>query len=105
MSEKPKAQTLGVNGIEAKPITMNEQGDELNLHLLAAFPPFQMWLCENQENNTSLPIDSWAEAILMNEIHSGTLEALISDYIQWHENKGYWKGEDPLGQASAGVAG
>lgn len=99
---KPEPQKLGVTGIEATPITMNEQPDEINvddvLLMLSNHPPFQMFINERHktpeavEDSQQFALNKAKEAVFLNGF-----DKLASDYEKWHFDKGYWPNETPHG--------
>lgn len=113
LAAKPPAQTLGVGGIQEVPIVMHQPVNPGSIALiqLVKLPPFQMFAIEKQYasaegiDTACLP-DPNAALPVINELlrrAGGDAEALISEYILWHEAKGYWPEETPLGKLSAEV--
>ena len=93
---KPPAQVLGVSGIEATPIIHDAK---INWALVAALPPFQMFLAERDgPNQTGKNSQEWATAVAMRLGAAVGDQALFDAYAAWHEAKGYWPNETPLGQ-------
>lgn len=102
--QKPEAQTLGVSGIEPKPVNTPDQG--ANWPAIAALPPFQMFAVERAylsqgeiEMLTGFQGPN-AMRVLQNLVFraGNDINALYDDYCQWHAEKGYWSNEDPLGR-------
>lgn len=90
--QKPPAQTLGVSGIEPKPVNTPDQG--ANWPAIAALPPFQMFLVEKYPD--SHQGDSYLNAIeILQQRHD---DGLLEEYETWHKAKGYWSCETPYGQ-------
>ena len=90
--EKPPAQTLGVSGIEPKPVNTPDQG--ANWPAIAALPPFQMFLAEKHPDTQQG--DSYLNAIeILQRRHD---DGLLEEYETWHKAKGYWPNETPYGQ-------
>lgn len=93
---KPPPQTLGVSGIDATPIIIHDA--KVNWALVAALPPFQMFLAERDgPNQTGKNSQEWATAIAMRMGAEMGDKALFDAYSAWHEAKGYWPGETPMG--------
>lgn len=98
---KPPTQYAGVVGIEPKPIELTPAPEQrVNWRALAALPPFQMFLAERDgPNQTGKNSQEWATEVAMRLAASVGDEALFGAYSAWHEAKGYWPGETPMGQA------
>lgn len=82
IKDKPAPTRVGVDGFnafEAKPDAPREAIDWP--HLLG-LPAFQMFVNEQQRSDPPS-------------------QALFDDYCQWHQDKGYWPNEDPLGRLTA----
>ena len=94
---KPPPQVLGVSGIAEQPIVIHDA--KINWAMVAALPPFQMFLAERDgPNQTGKNSQEWATGVAMRLAASVGDEALFGDYAAWHEAKGYWPGETPMGQ-------
>lgn len=94
---KPPAQVLGVAGIEAAPIIIHDA--KINWATVAALPPFQMFLTERDgPNQTGKNSQEWATGVAMHLAATTSDTALFDAYCAWHEAKGYWPNETPLGQ-------
>lgn len=95
---KPPPQVLGVSGIAEQPIVIHDP--KINWAMVAALPPFQMFLAERDgPNQTGKNSQEWATEVAMRLAASVGDEALFGAYSAWHEAKGYWPGETPMGQA------
>ena len=93
---KPPPQVLGVSGIAEQPIVIHDA--KINWALVAALPPFQMFLAERDgPNQTGKNSQEWATGVSMRLAASMGDDALFGEYAAWHEAKGYWPGETPLG--------
>ena len=93
---KPPPQVLGVSGIAEQPIIIHDA--KINWALVAALPPFQMFLAERDgPNQTGKNSQEWATEVAMRLAASIGDDALFGEYAAWHEAKGYWPGETPLG--------
>ena len=97
---KPPPQVLGVSGIAEQPIVIHDA--KINWALVAALPPFQMFLAERDgPNQTGKNSQEWATGVAMRLGAAVGDQALFDAYAAWHEAKGYWPGETPLGQVKA----
>ncbi len=95
---KPPPQTLGVSGIAETPIVLDRP--KTNWAQVAALPPVQMFLAERDgPNQTGKNSQEWATGVAMRLAASVGDEALFGAYSAWHEAKGYWPGETPMGVA------
>lgn len=93
---KPPPQVLGVSGIAEQPIVIHDA--KINWAMVAALPPFQMFLTERDgPNQTGKNSQEWATGVAMRLAASVGDEALFGEYAAWHEAKGYWPNETPLG--------
>ena len=97
---KPPPQVLGVAGIAEQPIVIHDA--KINWALVAALPPFQMFLSERDgPNQTGKNSQEWATEVAMRLAAAVNDQALFDEYAAWHGAKGYWPGETPLGQVKA----
>ena len=95
---KPPPQVLGVSGIKETPIVIHDA--KINWAVVAALPPFQMFLAERDgPNQTGKNSQEWATAVAMRLGAAVGDQALFDAYAAWHEAKGYWPVETPMGQA------
>lgn len=95
---KPPPQVLGVSGIAEQPIVIHDA--KINWALVAALPPFQMFLAERDgPNQTGKNSQEWATEVAMRLGSAVGDKALFDAYAAWHEAKGYWPGETPMGAA------
>ena len=95
---KPPPQVLGVSGIAEQPIVIHDA--KINWAVVAALPPFQMFLAERDgPNQTGKNSQEWATGVAVRLAASVGDEALFDAYAAWHEAKGYWPNETPMGQA------
>ena len=100
MTDKPPPQILGVSGIAETPIVLDQP--KINWAVVAALPPFQMFLAERDgPNQTGKNSQEWATGVAMRLAAAVNDQALFDEYAAWHEAKGYWPGETPLGQVKA----
>ena len=97
---KPPTQYAGVVGIEPKPIVLTpEPSQHVNWAMVAALPPFQMFLAERDgPNQTGKNSQEWATGVAMRLAASVGDDTLFGAYCAWHEAKGYWPNETPFGE-------
>ena len=96
---KPPPQVLGVSGIAEQPIVIHDP--KINWAMVAALPPFQMFLAERDgPNQTGKNSQEWATGVAMRLAAAVNDQALFDEYAAWHEAKGYWPGETPLGEVT-----
>ena len=94
---KPPPQVLGVAGIAEQPIVIHDA--KINWAMVAALPPFQMFLAERDgPNQTGQNSQQWATGVAMRLAAAVNDQALFDEYAAWHGAKGYWPNETPLGQ-------
>ena len=97
---KPPPQVLGVAGIAEQPIVIHDP--KINWAMVAALPPFQMFLAERDgPNQTGKNSQEWATGVAMRLAASEGDQVLFDAYAAWHGAKGYWPNETPLGQVKA----
>ena len=97
---KPPPQVLGVAGIAEQPIVIHDA--KINWAMVAALPPFQMFLAERDgPNQTGQNSQQWATGVAMRLAAAVNDQALFDEYAAWHEAKGYWPNETPMGVAKA----
>ena len=97
---KPPPQVLGVAGIAEQPIVIHNA--KINWAMVAALPPFQMFLAERDgPNQTGKNSQEWATGVAMRLAAAVNDQALFDEYAAWHGAKGYWPNETPLGQVKA----
>ena len=93
---KPPPQVLGVSGIAEQPIVIHDA--KINWALVAALPPFQMFLAERDgPNQTGKNSQEWATEVAMRLAAAVNDQALFDEYAAWHGAKGYWPNETPMG--------
>lgn len=93
---KPPAQVLSVNGVSAPSIVIHDH--KVNWSQVAGLPPFQMFIAERDgPNQTGENSHLWATGVAMRLAAAVNDQALLDEYSAWHEAKGYWPGETPLG--------
>lgn len=99
--KKPPTQIAGVSGIdghgamgEAPPDTVEPVAPTINWHRLISLPAFEMFVFE-QSGLTAYPaLSEWVE----NRRAALGDEKLYELYTKWHEQKGLWLNETPLGR-------
>jgi len=97
---KPPPQVLGVAGIAEQPIVIHDA--KINWAMVAALPPFQMFLAERDgPNQTGQNSQQWATGVAMRLAAAVNDQALFDEYAAWHAAKGYWPNETPMGVAKA----
>ena len=86
-----------MQGIAAAPVTMNEppKSTAVDWRRVAALPPFQMFAAERMRNISGK--DSQEHAADYVRAQGGGAD-VFQAYCQWHEAKGYWKNETPMGE-------
>ena len=93
---KPPPQILGVSGIAETPIVLDQP--KINWAVVAALPPFQMFLAERDgPSQTGKNAQEWATGVATHLAATTSDKALFEAYCAWHEAKGYWPNETPLG--------
>ena len=96
---KPPPQVLGVSGIAEQPIVIHDA--KINWAMVAALPPFQMFLAERDgPNQTGKNSQQWATGVAMRLAAAVNDQALFDEYAAWHAAKGYWPHETPLGEVT-----
>jgi hypothetical protein len=100
MSQKPPPIKVSAQGIEAKPVTMNEPVPVIDVdwRKVASLPSFQMFLAEKRPCPPEADSERWAFEFISNFIREIGEEALLQRYVAWHGAKGYWPNETPLGE-------
>ena len=93
---KPPTQVAGVQGIAPERITMNDApANAIPWQFIAELPPFQMYAAEVMRNTSGK--DSMLHAADFIRA-KGAGQDLFDAYAAWHEAKGYWPQESPLGE-------
>lgn len=100
IQDKPPAQTLGVSGIEAKPIELTPDRPlaAINWFMVAALPPFQMFVHEQVPAPPDRDSQRWAQEYAVRRAAQRGDQDLLDEYFAWHEKKGYWPKETPFGE-------
>ena len=76
---KPEPIRVGVDGIAPKPIVL--AAEPVNWGRLMTLPPFEMFLAERYRGR--MP---------------GQTQDIYTEYCEWHQAKGYWPNETPMGE-------
>lgn len=94
---KPPPQIAGVQGIDAIPVTMYEPPNNTFVDWIkvVSLPPFQMFAAERMRNTSGK--DAQEHAADYVRAHGAGADVFQS-YCQWHQSKGYWKNETPMGE-------
>lgn len=97
MSQKPPPIKVSAEGIEAKPITMNEPDTAINWRELAALPPFQEFVCKTSPCPEGEDASRWALMQAHELINATSAPEVYQGYAEWHEAQGRWPNETPRG--------
>jgi len=99
MSQKPPPIKVSAEGIEAKPVTMNDpQPKQVNWRRVAQLPPFQMFAQESASNRSDKDAETFAFEFAVHQANKHGDEAAFEVYAAWHEKKGCWPNETPMGE-------
>jgi hypothetical protein len=97
---KPPTQSLGVSGIEPRPVnTPDPQPSPFTWQRLAEHPPFQMFILTGRFLIPyEAPGDDDVERVMrfLRAQDEGALRLILEDYKTWHAAKGYWPGESAV---------
>ena len=74
---------------------MNEAPTTIDWQFIAELPPFQMYAAERMRNTSGKDSALHAHDFIKAQ---GVGQDLFEAYAAWHEAKGYWPGETPMGQ-------
>lgn len=105
-AKKPPTQVAGVVGIEPLPVHESPESEPaIDWLKVLALPAFQMFAVEIEPNlkATIGKTDSNAEQVMFTWLKQYKQDELYAEYCQWHENKGYWPNETPLGELKEGA--
>jgi hypothetical protein len=97
MSQKPPPIKVSAQGIEAKPVTMNDPVPVIDWRALAALPPFQMFVHERSPCPPDADSERWTIQYVERFVREVDAETLLEKYARWHADKGYWPDEDCMG--------
>lgn len=103
MAEKPEPIRISAQGIEAKPITMNEPAPapDVDWRKVASLPSFQMFVHERRPCPPEADSERWAFEFADRFIAEMGEDGLWQLYVAWHQAKGYWPNETPMGELLA----
>lgn len=105
MTQKPPPMVLGVGGIEATPITMNDQAPKrIDWTTLAALPPFQRYVQELAPAPADRDPHKWAYDYAVRYSAQKSDQEFIDQYCKWHQAKGLWPNETPFGELKTEVS-
>jgi len=96
MQEKPPTQGVGVQGIASAKQGIS-QPVQVDWNHIARLPSFEMFAFEKSQNPIG-DVDKWMPQFLQNSIAQVGNETLLAEYCQWHEAKGCWPNETPMGE-------
>lgn len=97
---KPPTIRVSVDGIKPKPITMNDT-PQLDWKWISELPPFQMFAIE-KSGKSPADVMGWIGAFITANINEVGPDIFYVQYSEWHEKKGYWPNESPLGRVING---
>lgn len=106
---KPPTQVAAVQGIAPKPVTMNdpEPAGIDDWVKLINLPPFQMFLVEKgylypfsvKDLASSVSNGSVLDSLdKIMTVAKKPRKKLYREYYEWHQEKGYWPNETPMGE-------
>lgn len=105
MSEiiKPPTQSVGVAGFKADLYASDIK--KIDWHILIHLPKFQMYVVQMSGGSygTHGNIMEWIKGYIQDRIQSYGEQNLFDEYVNWHDEKGYWKNEDYFGNLLAEV--
>ena len=92
--KKPPTQIAGVTGIDAHKPMGSDPAPRVDWFKLVELPPFQMFVAEQSGLTYGVTMSNWVAA------RRATLSdsVLYDQYAAWHEAKGLWVGESPMGE-------
>lgn len=96
--KKPPTQTAGVTGIDShKPMGSDPQPN-VDWFKLVDLPAFEMFVAEQSGLTNGVTMSNWVK-----ERRATLSDSVLYDqYASWHESKGLWCNETPLGQLKKG---
>lgn len=92
---KPEPIRVGVEGIKPTPIELTPA--RLDWRLVAALPPFQMFVHELAPCPPERDQQQWATEYAVRDAAQRGDQPLFDQYAEWHAAKGYWPNETPMG--------
>ena len=102
LAEKPPTLTIGVEGIEAKPMgVIGNMEFKHDWQRLSQIPKFQTFAFEQCKKPYDV-IEEWIVPFILDHINASGEQYLFDSYVEWHDQKGYWKNEDSYGNLIEG---
>lgn len=93
-ADKPQAQIAGVQGFNA----FGAKEKPVDWGVVASLPAFQVFLAEQASGTPKTDSDHWIKAETHKGVQAEGSTAFYSRYCQWHEQKGMWPNETPMGK-------
>jgi len=97
-TSKPEPIRVSAQGIESRPVTMNEPGQGINWRDLSHLPPFQEFVSKGSPCPDGEEADKWALIQAQERIGASSEPELYEAYAQWHKATGRWPNETPMGE-------
>ena len=91
-SVKPPTQKVDVSGFKAD-LYGNK---EIRWNVLIQLPKFQMFIIERSKKSYETVMD-WIVDYIKSQIQDDE-SIFFDEYVNWHDQKGYWKNEDVYGR-------
>lgn len=91
-SVKPPTQKVDVSGFKAD-LYGNK---EIRWNVLIQLPKFQMFIIERSKKSYETVMD-WIVDYIKSQIRDDE-SIFFDEYVNWHDQKGYWKNEDVYGR-------
>lgn len=92
-SPKPPTQAVGVAGFKADLYASDIK--KIDWHILIHLPKFQMFCVEHSKRSVD-NVMQWIMGFVQDQCYKGEQDFFLK-YKQWHDDKGYWGGEDVYG--------
>lgn len=93
-NQKPPTQGVGVQGFKADQYASDEV--KIDWAILIHVPKYQMFVVEKSSLSHE-NIMEWVDGYTKDCIRGNGDQDFYNSYVQWHDQKGYWKNEDPYG--------
>lgn len=97
MAQKPPTQGVGVEGFVAFEAKPSEPKEHTDWERLVQLPPFQMYAVE-QAKKSPADVMAWVWEFMRVAVERLGEEGFYDHYCKWHEQKGYWPNETPMGE-------
>ena len=91
--QKPPTQSVGVAGFKADLYANDEQF--IDWQKLIHLPKFQMFVIEQSRMSVSNVME-WITGYVQDRCYESS-KPLFDQYVNWHNEKGYWKNETVFG--------